>query len=238
MQNPFSLPSLSLCLVAGAFLSAAPHPAPAGEVPMVIGGFSTSVPVESIRERRFRSVVRQHYDFSCGSAAVATLLNYHYDWPTDERSVLLSMMALGDQEKIRREGFSLLDMKRYLKSIGFNANGYRANLAKLESVGIPAIALINHNGYLHFVVIKGVRKDVVLIGDSALGLRVVDRGDFEKMWNNILFVITNEKELAQSTFDRAEDWQLSPVARFDAALSDQSLASFTVQTVPTPNYYY
>lgn len=210
----------------------------AADLPIYTGGYSINLPVESMKESRFRSVVRQKYDFSCGSAAVATLLNYHYAWPADEQEILLSMMALGDREKIRKEGFSLLDMKRYLASIGFKANGFRATLDKLKTVGIPAIALINHNGYLHFVVIKGVREDNVLLGDPALGTRVVARDKFNAMWNQILFVIMNDKELGRSTFDRDDEWQLTPNARFDAALSDRSLSSFTVQISPTPNYYF
>ena len=35
-----------------------------------------TVPSQSFAELRFRDVVRQKYDFSCGSAAVATLLTY------------------------------------------------------------------------------------------------------------------------------------------------------------------
>lgn len=215
-----------------------PLNAGAADLPIYTGGYSINLPVESMKESRFRSVVRQKYDFSCGSAAVATLLNYHYAWPADEQEILLSMMKLGDREKIRKEGFSLLDMKRYLGSLGFKANGFRANLDKLKSVGIPAIALINHNGYLHFVVIKGVRDDNVLLGDPAMGTRVVARDKFNAMWNQILFVIMNDKELGRSTFDRDDEWQLTPQARFDAALSDRSLSSFTVQISPTPNYYF
>ena len=38
----------------------------------------------SMRELKVRSVILQKYDYSCGSAAVATLLTYHYDHPLTE----------------------------------------------------------------------------------------------------------------------------------------------------------
>ena len=91
-----------------------------------------------------------------------------------EQAVFEEMYARGDQDKIRKEGFSLLDMKRYLEARGFEANGYEAPLDKLVGAGIPAIVLINDNGYNHFVVIKGMRGERVLIGDPSGGTRVAD----------------------------------------------------------------
>ena len=38
-----------------------------------------NVPVRSMQELKFTETVRQGFDFSCGSAALATLLTYHYD---------------------------------------------------------------------------------------------------------------------------------------------------------------
>lgn len=214
------------------------YSAQAADISIYGGGYSTNFPVQSYKERQFKTIVRQQYDFSCGSAALATLLKYHYDWPVEEKDILLSMYSKGDKEKIRKEGFSLLDMKQYLASTGFKANGFRADLNKLTSVGIPAIVLINNAGYLHFVVVKGVTKDRVLVGDPAMGLKVFERTAFEKMWNGILFVILNDKEYAQANFNRDQDWKTKEKAKFDAALSDQALAGFTVHTSPTPGYYY
>lgn len=213
-------------------------PAQSADISLYGGGYSTNFPIQSYKERQFKTVVRQQYDFSCGSAALATLLRYHYDWPVEEREVLVSMYAKGDKEKIRKEGFSLLDMKQYLTGLGFKANGFRADLKKLSSVGIPAIVLINNAGYLHFVVVKGVTENRVLIGDPAMGLKVFERSAFEKMWNGILFVVLNDKEYAQTTFNQQQDWKTKEKAKFDAALSDQALATFTVHTSITPGYYY
>src|SRR5215467_4814997 len=78
--------------------------------------------VWSLRELKIRSVILQKYDYSCGSAAVATLLTYHYGDPITEEVAFRAMFDNGDQEKIQREGFSLLDMKRFL-----DAQGYRAD---------------------------------------------------------------------------------------------------------------
>ncbi|NMG74008.1 C39 family peptidase [Aromatoleum diolicum] len=183
------------------------------EGPAILGpsGNTYAVPVTSLKGARFVSTLRQQYDFSCGSAAVATLLTHHYDLKVDEVEVFKYMFERGDQAKIRREGFSMLDMKRYLDGRGFRAEGVRVSLDQLADAGVPGIALVKENGYSHFVVVKGVRPGRVVIGDPAMGTRVIDRNDFEKYWTNgILLVINNRVDLAQ--FNREQDWRVRPAA--------------------------
>src|SRR5262245_14064470 len=75
------------------------------------GGAQWRQPVRSMKELRFRGVVGQQYDFSCGAAAVATLLTHHLEAPTPENNVFANMWKNGDRERIQKVGFSLLDMK-------------------------------------------------------------------------------------------------------------------------------
>ena len=55
------------------------------------GGASFVLPVTSLKEARFRTTVRQQYDFSCGSAALATLLSHHYDFQVTEQEIFRDM---------------------------------------------------------------------------------------------------------------------------------------------------
>lgn len=206
-------------------------------LPLGMGSGNFKVKVESFKEARFREVIRQQRDFSCGSAALATLLNFHYDHPTSEFTVLKSMFEAGDKEKIQKQGFSLLDMKKYLATIGLAADGYQTTLDKLGEVGVPAIVLINSNGYMHFVVVKGVTKDKILLGDPALGRRTMNRADFEKTWNGILFVIRDRVSHAKATFNENNSWKLKEKAPLSVALDNLSLATFTADISITPGYF-
>ena len=190
---------------------------------------ATNVSVQSIQERKFERVIRQQYDFSCGSAALATLLTFHYDDRTAEQAAFQKMYDRGDQEKIARVGFSLLDMKQYLEGVGYEADGYKATLDTLSDAKVPAIALISVRGYRHFVVLKGFDQEQVLIGDPALGLRKLPRAEFEGMWENgILFIIRNKVEVGQRHFDTAAEWNMIPRAPLGLALPPGDLASLTV----------
>src|SRR3546814_17093066 len=80
----------------------------------------------------FRSVIRQRYDFSCGSAALATLLTYHYGAPTSEAMPFRAMWEKGDREAIRKVGFSRSEERRVGKGgvRTCNSRGWRYHSKK------------------------------------------------------------------------------------------------------------
>ena len=183
-----------------------------------MGLADVTLPITSMREARTARTLLQKYDFSCGSAALATLLTHHYDYSVTEQVVFEQMYANGDQKKIHTEGFSLLDMKRFLAAHGFQADGFQQPLDKLNEARVPAIVLINENGYHHFVVVKGLQADRVLIGDPANGTRAMPRKAFEAGWKNgLLFVIHNRMD--QARFNLAADWRVAPRAPFASGLN-------------------
>jgi len=178
---------------------------------LALAGARYDVPVRSMKALRYASTLRQQYDFSCGSAALATLLTYHYGVPVSESTVFDAMWAQGDQARIRREGFSLLDMQRYLASRGFLADGFRLPLDRLVEAGLPAIVLVTEKGYNHFVVIKGAADGRILIGDPSRGTRAMPRERFEAAWpTRLLFVIHTAP--TQPRFNLGDDWRAAPRA--------------------------
>jgi len=207
-------------------------PARAETISVETGGQSFFVPVSSFKQLRMRSVVLQRYDFSCGSAALATLLTWHYGKRLREEDVFQAMYQVGDQENIRRYGFSLLDMKSYLESIGLQADGFQVSLDKLEELSLPAIGLIEVKGYKHFVVIKGIRDGRVLFGDPARGLRAVDRRSFEAMWNGVVLLIRSDVATAQASFNPGSDWAAEGKAPLAQARQLQDVGTLLLNLRP------
>ncbi|MYM24853.1 peptidase C39 [Duganella sp. FT135W] len=194
---------------------------------MGLGNANLRVHVTSLKEARFAATIRQQYDFSCGSAALATLLTYHYGYALTEQQAFEEMFRNGDQQKIRREGFSLLDIKRFLERRDFHADGFELPLEKLRSAGFPAIVLLEENGYHHFVVLKGVDDTRVLIGDPAGGTRAMSRPAFEALWRSkLLFVIHAAPRSAQ--FNDPNEWRVAPRAMLGSAVSRDSLSTLTM----------
>lgn len=213
---------LSFALLGGVGMA----PAQVAHFP-TMGAGDFRVPVTSISEARWTSTLLQKYDFSCGSAAVATLLTHHYGYPLSEQRIFEEMYARGDQDKIQREGFSLLDMKHVLAMHGFEADGFEQPLDKLNEARIPAIVLINESGYHHFVVVKGVQPDRVLIGDPARGTRAVSRANFEASWqNHLLFVVHNRTDAAR--FNLQTDWSVAQRAPVGDGLNHDGLSGIAL----------
>jgi predicted double-glycine peptidase len=204
---------------------------PANAASLVLTGIlgNASVSVSSLHDLKYRTIVRQQYDFSCGSAAIATLLTYHYEHQVTEQEVLLAMFERGNRAAIRRDGFSLLDMQQYLQTIGYSADGIYASLDDLTRVGIPAIVLIQKDGYKHFVVIKGVNVHEVLVGDPAAGLKRYSRAEFANLWTNgILFVVRSRPDVARSHFNGVAQWSVVLRAPISDAVARDSLTNVTV----------
>lgn len=152
------------------------------------------VVVKPLSSTQFRGVVRQAYDYSCGSAALTTLLNGYMAQNKNEREVMDGMLKYGEYDRIvQRRSFSLLDMKRYVNALGFNSNGFRGTFHDLETLDKPAIVPIAYAGFKHFVVFKTVKNGHVFVADPALGNISFTSKHFQEVWDNdIMFIITPE----------------------------------------------
>lgn len=199
---------------------------------LALGTGNATVNVQSFQSMRFAETIHQQYDFSCGSAALATLLTYAYGIPTTEHTVFLSMIDHGDKQAIERYGFSLLDMKNYLTREGLPSGGFRAPLAKLAELKIPAIVLINVHGYRHFVVLRSIEDGRVLLSDPALGTRAEDVATFRRQWSGIFFLILAKAQVAQKSFANRGLWKGVPPTPVGIARYMLTLTQLQQVTVP------
>ncbi len=185
---------LLACAVTAAWPCAAADVAFSGVLP---NGAVYRQPVESMQERRFRNLVRQHTDYSCGAAALATILRYAYHLDADESTVIEGMMGVSDPALVHQRGFSLLDIKRYVEALGMRGRGYRISEERLRSLRVPGLVLMDVRGFRHFVVLKQVREDMAELADPILGNRVVPLQDFLAAWpSRAVFIVIG------SDFDR------------------------------------
>jgi predicted double-glycine peptidase len=208
-------------IAAPLFLVDLPPAAAGGDIENGLAG-SMKLPVTSMKARPFKSVVMQQYDFSCGAAVVATLLTHHYGRPTPEADVFKAMYENGDQTVIQQEGFSFLDMKNYFAGIGLRADGFELGLDDIEDLGVPAIALVNLNGYYHFVLIKGIKGDRVLVGDPAFGTMAMKRDKFEAIRQPVVLLVRNKASVGKKHFNQVAEWGLKPDAPVNSIMRNSS----------------
>jgi len=168
------------------------------------GGTTLDVPVKTFVQMRFRDMVRQAYDVSCGAAALATVLKYFYGEKTTERKVIDQIMETASKEtkeKISRDGFSMLELKKEGERFGLVSGGFRIPKAEsLENLKIPAITLINVRGYDHFVVIRSVQDGKVYIADPAFGNRSETLSSFADGWRHVILVFLSKNKVGKGAF--------------------------------------
>jgi predicted double-glycine peptidase len=144
--------------------------------------------VRSLLEMRRELTIVQEWDLSCGAAALATLLRYqHGEERLTEREVAIGLIGrdryLANPALIRiQNGFSLLDLKRYVDERGYTGVGLGGlELPDLEDFA-PIMVPIDKAGYEHFVVYRGRMGDRVLLADPAFGTVTMPAERFERAW--------------------------------------------------------
>lgn len=148
-----------------------------GPESVILATYSASglVPVKSWKSLRDARVVKQDLDYSCGAAALATLLNeYHGQRLTEAQ--LLQAMDKGDGRA------SFADMTRALAQYGFKAQGFAASYEQLARLKMPVIVYVKHRKDDHFSVLRGIDGDTVWLADPSLGNRTYSRSQFLEMW--------------------------------------------------------
>lgn len=129
--------------------------------------------------------MKQRYDFSCGSASLATLLAYGLNDRVDEEALLRALLGSMSPEEIgalQRNGLSLHHMQRLAQLRGHKAQGFRLHHTQLARVTRPVIVFVKPGGYQHFAVLKGVRGDRVYLADPSLGNVRMPLYRFIHMW--------------------------------------------------------
>ncbi|GAA3951852.1 C39 family peptidase [Allohahella marinimesophila] len=147
--------------------------------------------VEPAKVQKFRNITKQAYDYSCGSAALTTVLEHYLGRTFEERQIMEGLLHYGDADRIvERRGFSMLDFKRLVTALGYPSGGFKAEMEDLRALDHPAIVPIEYGGFKHFVVVRAVRNGRVFIADPSLGNMTFTEELFKEHWDqNVLFIV-------------------------------------------------
>ena len=81
------------------------------------------IQVQSWKQLRDQGIEKQDLDYSCGSAAVATILRYYYGMDVYEKDILKEVEKLGNDGAA-----SFSDLKQAVQTFGFTATGISTRL--------------------------------------------------------------------------------------------------------------
>lgn len=151
----------------------------------------------TLKELRDRHVVKQQEDYSCGAAALATLLLYYYGEETSESDLLtlLKQQIPAEEWPMKSvQGFSLLDLKTAARTKGFRAAGFELTIEQLAKLRAPVIVFIKPLGYKHFAVLRGVDRSRVYLADPSRGNVRMSVSRFLEEWSGFVFVLGKSGE--------------------------------------------
>ena len=160
-------------------------------------GLRVEPSLQTMKDLRDRNVVKQRFDYSCGAAALATMLHYGFGEDVTERDILAQLFSLESETQKQvsvREGFSLLDLQRVAQSRNYAAEGFRISAQDLTRLAGPVIVYIQPRGYKHFAVLRGIVGDRVYLADPSLGNIRLPLHAFLQSWRDasgtgIIFVV-------------------------------------------------
>ena len=134
--------------------------------------------VKSWKAMRDAGIVKQNYDFSCGAASIATLLNRQYGLTYSEKEIL-ELLSKEAQETWKA---SFADMQKIMPSLGFRAEGYAVSFEQLQQLRAPVIVYLRYRNNDHFSVLYGIDGETVLLADPSLGHVSLSRAQFLDAW--------------------------------------------------------
>ena len=156
--------------------------------------------VKSWTELPKENVVLQQRDYSCGAAALATMIRYHWGDNVTELQLLLEVVKMLSEEELKervKNGLSLTDLRRLAVRVGYEAAIGRLEFDKLRESKIPLVVGIVVNKFDHFVVYRGMDDEFVYLADPARGNVRTPIAEFKKQWqkNAVLVVVKPNGDL-------------------------------------------
>jgi predicted double-glycine peptidase len=218
LPNPNQLPSIAKILGLGFLILCSPWSMGLGQdttalpntdpderslVPVWDQTRQFSVFVRNAKEIRTAGVILQQRDFSCGAAALATVLNKFWGENTNETALLVAIattLSKAELEERIKNGLTLTDLKRVCDRFGYTTVLGKLTVDKLADIKVPLIVGITVNDYDHFVVVRGADSKFVYLADPAVGRVRVPLEEFAQQWqkNAVLVVVKPKSQIPKN----------------------------------------
>ena len=128
--------------------------------------------------------VRQQGIKDCGVTCLYNIIRYYKG--------NISIDKLRNLTKTDNNGTSIYNIVDASNKLGLKSNAYMCKYNSLNKISWPFIAHIKlDEKYDHFIVIKNIKKDKIIVEDPIRGKVIYDKNMFLKEWTNV--VITFEK---------------------------------------------
>lgn len=165
-------------------------------------------------------VVMQSTNYSCGPAALATVLNNLGINATEQELVILA----GTDES----GTTLYGLMQAAQAKGLNAVGMKLSVDELKK---DDIVFLNIDEYTHYSIIKEVTYKSVKLADPSLGNIIIPKKEFKRIYSGNVLVIT---DLNTSIMDLCNSTETGTNSN-DLQLNDKILKNGSIRSAKGKN---
>jgi len=162
----------------------------AGTVNIITPFKVLKVHIKSFSEIRSENMVKQHYDYSCGTSSLATILRFFYHKNITESQILKwilvnkGLLSKNCQQKIEKcrikkqlqklenKDFmlSFWDLAKFSKEVGFKPVALAVDIKTLFQLKVPVIVYVKPRKWdSHFSVYRGTDGKFVYLADPSYG---------------------------------------------------------------------
>ena len=134
-------------------------------------------------QRRQLPLILQDESAECGHACVAMISNFF--------GHKLDLFAMRNVSNTTNRGTNLLEINQLFERLGFMTRALRVPIEELHFIQCPAILHWNLN---HFVVLKKVRKNDVIIHDPAIGVRHCSMHEVSQSFTGIVLEVNKSAD--------------------------------------------
>jgi len=143
--------------------------------------------VESWQSLQQKHVVMQQTDYSCGAAALATVIRYYWGDPVSEADFLNAILANLSRKEMQdriKHGLSMTDLRHAAMSKGYLGSIGKIGIKELTQLKAPVIVRIKKDEYEHFVVLRGLVNDRIFLADPIRGNLRLSLCEFLQQWTD------------------------------------------------------
>jgi predicted double-glycine peptidase len=151
----------------------------------------------SWQDLRESYVVMQQREYSCGAAAVSTIIQYYWDDPVTEYAILRHIVNKLSTEELKdrmKNGLSMTDLRKGATELGYPSVIGTRTFDELYEVKVPLVVRLQKEKFKHFVVFRGIAGKHVYLADSIRGNITYTIPRFLEEWTDGAVLVVSKKD--------------------------------------------
>ena len=139
--------------------------------------------------------VRQQGIKDCGVTCLYNIIRYYKG--------NISIDKLRNLTKTDENGTSIYNIVEASNKLGLKSNAYMCKYNSLKKIPWPFIAHIKlDEKYDHFIIIKNIKKDKIIVEDPIRGKVIYDKNMFLKEWTNVVITFEKTNDLVKENTEK------------------------------------